>query len=74
MGVDLTLHDLHSAILNAFDFADDHMHAFFMNNKPWDEESGIYSPYCEEEDCHSTDYKLSGFNFENGAQFLYIFR
>lgn len=30
-----TLHKLHKAIINAFDFEDDHEHAFFMDNKYW---------------------------------------
>jgi len=30
-----TLFRLHQAILNAFEFEDDHMHAFFMDNKRW---------------------------------------
>ena len=28
-----TLYDLHEAILDSFGFDDDHMHAFFMNNR-----------------------------------------
>ena len=68
-----TLYDLHSAILDAFDFDDDHLHVFFMSNRAWDEDNGIYSHYCEDEEHHSNEYKLSDFNFSKGSQFLYIF-
>lgn len=30
-----SLYRLHKAILDAFDFEDDHMHAFFMDNHLW---------------------------------------
>ena len=31
------LYKLHQAILKAFEFEDDHLHAFFMDNKRWSE-------------------------------------
>ena len=33
-----TLYRLHKAILDAFEFVDDHMHAFFMDNHLWSPE------------------------------------
>lgn len=29
-----TLHELHQVILEAYDFGDDHLYAFFINGKP----------------------------------------
>lgn len=33
---DQTLHDLHWATQNAFELDDDHLYAFFLNNRAWD--------------------------------------
>lgn len=69
-----TLEDLSSAILDAFDFDDDHLHAFFMNNIAWDDEDCYYSPYAEEEEFRTTDaFRLQFINLEVGKKFLYIF-
>ncbi|MBR6580292.1 MAG: hypothetical protein IKK66_03245 [Ruminococcus sp.] len=69
-----TLEELSDAILDAFDFDNDHLHAFFMNNRAWDEEDCYYSPYAEEDEFCSTDScKLQFINLEIGKKFLYIF-
>jgi len=34
-----TLQKLSSAILAAFEFFDDHLHSFFMNNRAWDQDA-----------------------------------
>lgn len=33
---DQTLHDLHQVIQHAFNLDDDHLYAFFLNNRAWD--------------------------------------
>lgn len=38
-----TLFQLHKAILNAFDFKDDHLHAFFMDNRCWSPNDAYFS-------------------------------
>ena len=69
-----TLEDLSDAILDAFDFDNDHLHAFFMNNRAWDDMDCYYSPYAEEDGFRTTDsYKLQFINLEIGKKFLYIF-
>lgn len=69
-----TLEELSDAILDAFDFDNDHLHAFFMNNRAWDEIDCYYSPYAEEDEFRTTDsYKLQFINLEIGKKFLYIF-
>jgi hypothetical protein len=40
---------LHSAILDAFDFDDDHAHAFFMDNHIWSDNDSYYCDLLEEE-------------------------
>ena len=72
-----TLLKLSSAILNAFEFFDDHLHSFFMSNRAWDQDSEYACPGGDlEEDgvCGSSDkVKLSKFRLCKGAKFLYIF-
>ena len=38
-----TLANLSDSILEAFDFDNDHQHAFFMNNRAWDQENSYFS-------------------------------
>lgn len=66
-----TLEDLHCEILNAFEFDNDHAHAFFLDNKAWSSDA-YYSRYIEGS-CRSTcDYTLSQV-LEEKQKFLYIF-
>src|SRR5262249_51784805 len=44
-----TLHDLHMAIQQAFDFDNDHLYAFFLSNRAWDEASEYVSPFSDGE-------------------------
>jgi len=41
---DQTLHDLHLAIQDAFDWDNDHLYAFFMSGKAWDSNSEYRLP------------------------------
>jgi hypothetical protein len=41
---DQTLHDLHWAIQNAFEWDNDHLYAFFMSGKAWDSDSEYRLP------------------------------
>ena len=76
-----TLYDLSEGILGAFDFVDDHAHAFFMNNRGWDLDEAYYCPEIYEE-MHEDGENPRG-NTENvtlkelrlnvGRKFLYIF-
>ena len=66
-----TLEELHSVILDAFCFEDDHAHVFFLNNKAWSD-GGYYSRYIEDEERFSCDVTLSQ-ALEEKQKFLYIF-
>ncbi len=74
-----TLYDLHEAILEAFDFIDDHAHAFFMNNRPWDQSAAYYCPeIAEDEDedeflGETDDVTLDELGLAVGSRFMYIF-
>ncbi len=65
-----TLEDLHYVILDAYDFDDDHLYAFFMDNKPWSDKC-YSSPYANYLDASSV--KLYQFAFKPNDEFLYIY-
>lgn len=68
-----TLYDLHTVILGAFDFIDDHAHIFFMNNRTWDTTAAYASA---ETDLHcrlTSDYTLSDLKLTKGKTFKYLF-
>ena len=71
-----TLYKLSSAILDAFDFYDDHLHSFFMNNRAWDSDFEYASSRGGELDGsrgYSDKARLSRFRLVKGDKFLYIF-
>lgn len=69
-----TLLELHSAIQDAFDFDDDHAHAFFMDNKLW---SGWDSYFMkgtgDEGEISTEDCRLYQLELRKGTQFKYLF-
>lgn len=68
-----TLYRLHQAILNAFEFDDDHMHAFFMDNKLWSQWDCYVSSKSEPTDRLSKRYSLQKAGLAKGKRFLYLF-
>ena len=68
-----TLYKLHQAILNAFEFDDDHMHAFFMDNKRWSQWDYYVSSKSEPTDRLSKRYSLQKAGLAKGKKFLYLF-
>lgn len=40
---DQSLHDMHRAIQEAFDWDDDHLYAFYLSGRNWDKKS-LYEP------------------------------
>ncbi|MCL2166581.1 MAG: plasmid pRiA4b ORF-3 family protein [Clostridiales bacterium] len=75
IGEGATLYALSNAILNAFDFDDDHLHSFFMSNRPWDRNSAFVCPLEDLEGAlgHTDEVKLSALHLSKGAKFLYLF-
>ena len=69
---DKTLEELSQAILDAFDFGDDHLHAFFMNNKSWSDEDSYYAD-AEDGQRDTSKYKLGQLGLEKDKKFVYIF-
>ncbi len=68
-----TLFQLHSAILDAFGFIDDHAHAFFMNNSAWSDRDSYYAENVERGLRLSAKYRLSQVDLYKGKQFKYVF-
>jgi hypothetical protein len=69
-----TLHTLHKAIFSAFDRFDEHLYAFYMNNKPYDEASAYELRYTDERigrDASRTT--IDSLGLRPKQKFLYIF-
>jgi hypothetical protein len=72
-----TLLKLSSAILDSFEFYDDHLHSFFMNNRAWDQDAEYACRGGDLDDDgvrgSSDKAKLLKFHLSKGDKFLYIF-
>ena len=68
-----TLYQLHVAILEAFEFMDDHAHAFFMDNKTWSQYDAYYSMKMDGSERLTKGRKLEKLNLKKGTQFKYVF-
>lgn len=68
-----TLYKLHEAILDAFEFVDDHAHAFFMDNKTWSQADAYYSMKMDGHERLTKGRKLEKLNLVKGSQFKYVF-
>lgn len=70
-----TLFDLHCAIIDAFDFFDDHAHAFFMDNHAWSYADCYYAEGVEDDDYGrvTSRYRLYEVGLSKGKAFKYIF-
>jgi len=66
-----SLHDLHTAILNAYGFGDDHLYAFFMEGKPW-KGMAYWSPH-NDSGPYADKTKLKSLNLGLKQKFLYLY-
>ncbi len=67
-----SLEQLHTAIVDAFEFADDHLHAFFLNGHAWDREFGYFSrPDVGQKG--TTGTRLDSLDLVQYERFLYLF-
>lgn len=69
-----TFDDLHSAIQEAFDFDDDHLYAFFMDNKKWsnNQNTSYYSPHSDD-GISADEVCIREARLTVGKQFVYLF-
>jgi len=70
-----TLEELSDEILEAFDFINDHAHAFFLNNRPWTEDDCYYAEFVDEDNeyRHTCDYTLKKARLYVDQKFVYVF-
>ena len=68
-----TLYRLHKAIIQAFDFDDDHEHAFFMDNKCWSRNAPFFSCKVGNANKLTKRTKLNELSLKKGDQFKYLF-
>jgi hypothetical protein len=68
---DQTLHDLHEAIQEAFEWDDDHLYAFYLSGKPWDTETEYERPGSRGRS--AARYRLEHLPLRRGKKLLYIF-
>lgn len=73
IGASATLFRLHQAILNAFEFEDDHEHAFFLDNHVWSPYDAYYSTPMEPGNRLTKKYTLKKLNLTKGQKFKYVF-
>lgn len=68
-----TLVDLHRAILDAFEFDDDHAHAFFMDNQKWSDHDSYYAEGVEPGARTTQQIKIKRVGLYEGKRFKYLF-
>ena len=68
-----TLQQLHSAIIDAFEFFDDHAHAFFMDNKKWSDWDSYYMKEVADGGRTTDKYRLNQIGLDIGMPFKYVF-
>ena len=72
VSADITLDELHNIIQDVFAFNNDHLYAFFMDNKAWSHWDAYFSPH-EREERSAADYRLRDLALYKGQKFLYLF-
>ncbi|HUY78411.1 MAG TPA: plasmid pRiA4b ORF-3 family protein [Ktedonobacterales bacterium] len=70
---DQTLHDLHLAIQDAFGWDDDHLYAFFMTGKAWDQRDAYYSPFDQDEELIASAVRIDELGLRARRTFMYLF-
>ncbi len=70
-----TLEDLHLAIQDVFEFDNDHLYSFFMDNKKWskDEDMIFVSSYDDVDGNLASEAVLQDFTFARNQKFMYLF-
>ncbi len=72
LSADNTLDDLHEIIQSVFRFDNDHLYAFFMDNRKWSRTAAYFSPHYDAGPC-AADFLLRDFSLSRGQKFLYLF-
>lgn len=67
------LSEFAAAILEVFEFDDDHLYAFFMDNKAWSHEDAYYRNPDDYSERSCDDVRLGDLHLEVGKKFLFLF-
>lgn len=73
IGEQETLDRLHEVILDAFDFDDDHAHAFFLDDRYWSSVRAYFSDCMDDAEKCSSDVTLRQLRLEKGDKFKFLF-
>lgn len=65
--------NFHRAIQRAVEFDDDHLYAFFMDNKVWSKKAAIFSPRETESSPRADTVTLRQCALSVGSKFMYLF-
>lgn len=68
-----TLEVLADMILTAFDFDNDHLHAFFMDGQPYSDNESYYSRYAGEGGISTDNIKVDSLGLSEKQKFLFVF-
>lgn len=68
-----TLDDLATAIIRSFNLDYGHLYSFFMNNKAWDSNYEITSPYNDEGKDNATKCKIHTLKLYEKQKFLFLY-
>lgn len=68
-----TLHNLHKAIFKAYDRYDEHLYAFFLSNKPWDNSAEYGLPDPESDIKNAKRARIDSLGLSVNKRFLYLF-
>ncbi|MBQ9014927.1 MAG: hypothetical protein IJ109_02300 [Firmicutes bacterium] len=69
----ILLAELAEVILWAFDFMNDHAHAFFMDNRAWSQADCYYSPGIDDYAPSTEEYRLQDTDLWEDKKFKFIF-
>ena len=72
VSADITLDGLHEVIQEVFEFYNDHLYAFFMDNSAWSSRDAYFCPE-DGEGRLTSDYRLRDLSLFKGKKFLYLF-
>lgn len=75
ISVNETLERLADIILWAFEFDNDHAHAFYMNNRAWSRDDCYYMAEVDEDEKyrHTCDYRIYQLGLQKGDAFKFVF-
>ena len=68
-----TLHNLHKVIFNAYERYDEHLYAFFLSNKPWDNSAEYGLPDPENNAKNAKRARIDSLGLSVKKKFLYLF-